>query len=125
MRAELASARALGEPEKIAAAEESLREAQRRLHRQGFGTAPVDDILALFSEQLEQLKQERHLTALVSLWDEQALAHYPDAQREDVTGALIEIPGPNDRQRQSALDIRNHKPLTSAQVENLNREEMR
>lgn len=123
--AALRAAKAGGDPQKIAEADERVWDSRKRLHRQGFGTAPVDDILALYRGQLETLKQERNLTALVSKWDKQTLKRYPDARHVDVTEDLIDVLGPNDRQRQRALAIRKHKPLTTAQVEKMIEQEMR
>jgi len=79
---------------------------------QAFGTEPVGDILAEYPEEVEALKRQYQLDALVSQWDKGGLATYSGAARVDVTEALVDIPRPNDRQRQSALDIRKRQPAS-------------
>ena len=122
--AALEAAKAEGDPETIAAADDRVWESRKRLHRQGFGTAAVDDIFAFYPDQLESLEQAHDLTALVSQWDKKTIKSYRDAQRVDITEDLIDMLGPNDRQRRSALSIRKHKPLTPAQVEKMIQQEM-
>lgn len=100
---------------------EALKAAQELRHLQAFGTEPVEDILELYPEDIEALKRERQLDALVSQWDKKGLAMYNGAARVDVTEALVEIPGPNDRQRQSALDVRKHPPVSHWKLKYLDR----
>ena len=90
----------------------AMREKQALMHEQGFSTAPVDDILALYPDEVAALKSKHKLDALVSKWDKPSLAQYAGAAQIDVTDELIEIPKPNDRQRKSAQEIKEHKPIS-------------
>ncbi len=91
--------------------EAEMQSAQDQMHLQAFSTAPVDDILANIPDEIERTKTEQNLVALVSKWDEDGLAAYPEAAKIDVTPALIDAFHPNDRQRKSAEGIQKHKPI--------------
>ncbi len=123
--AALEAAKEEGDPEKIAAADKIVWDSRKRLHRQGFGTAPVDDIFAFYPEQLEAIKHKHNLVALVCQWDKQTLKTYRNAEQFDITVDLIDMLNPNARQRRSALSMRDHKPLTDKQVERMIQQEMK
>jgi hypothetical protein len=56
---------------------------QKRLHRQGFGTAPVDDLLAGMQDELAGIAEQAGVDVIVSRW---ALAYRgPRARSVDVT----------------------------------------
>ena len=68
---------------------------QDRLHRQGFGTAPVDDILALIEDELTTIAKESGVDVIVSKW---ALAYRkPGARFVDVTGLIAVEFDPSER----------------------------
>ncbi|NUM54956.1 MAG: hypothetical protein HUU46_15015 [Candidatus Hydrogenedentes bacterium] len=106
-----ASLRGLDEP--------AMRAAQATMHEQGFSTAPVDDILALYSDEIAALKTKHNLDALVSKWDKSTLDRYAGAAQIDVTDELIEFPKPNEQQRRSALEIKQHKPISREKARNM------
>ena len=87
---------------------------QRKLHSQGFGTAPVDDLLAYIADRLPALMAEVGVGAIVSVWDEAGLARHTGAGRVDVTDALVEAFAPDERARRSAREIRNKPPARRA-----------
>ncbi len=123
--AALEAAKQQGDPDSIAAADKIVWDSRKRLHHQGFGTAPVDDIFAFYPEQLEAIKQKHNLVTLVSQWDKQTLKTYRNTEQIDITVDLIDMLNPNARQRRSALSIRDHKPLTDKQVEKVIEQEMK
>lgn len=113
----LAEAKAMGVPEKVLACYNAIQDAQDRLHRQGFSTHSVNDILVKIPNEINAIKQNSQITALVSKWDKKALANYKQAERVDITAPLIDAFHPNDRQRKSAEEIQKHKPLSRKAVE--------
>lgn len=123
LRAERDQAKATGDEKRVAALEAEGKARQAKLHRQAFGAASVNDILALYPEEIQALKGKHILADLVSKWDEAGLANHSGAERVDVTNELIEIPRPNDRQRKSAQKIQKSKPLTNAQLDKAFRHE--
>lgn len=111
------AAKAAGDEARVAALEKEGRDGQRQMHLQGFGTAPVDDILQHIQGDLDQIRADAGVVALVSKWDEAGLAAHPDAARVDVTEALIDALHPSERQRKSAIDIQRHKPVPMDELE--------
>ncbi|MFH1080758.1 MAG: hypothetical protein V1766_10975 [Pseudomonadota bacterium] len=114
--------------EKVKAAEDQKRVAalevegaarQQLMHKQGFSTAPVDNILEQIKGRLPAIKEEAGVTDLVSKWDKASLAKYKDAELVDVTMALVDAFSPNDRQRKSAIEIQKHDPIPLEQAENI------
>jgi hypothetical protein len=97
-------------------------EMQKQMHAMGFGTAPVTEILDQYRDELKALKAKHHLDALVSKWDEKSLGKYPDAEKIDVTEDLVLVLGPNERQKKFALELRDKKPLTEAQLKELEKD---
>jgi hypothetical protein len=116
LRKESEKAKAAGDRERAAALEKEGAAMQERLHAQGFSTAPVDDILAHFQDQMAQIRVATGATALVSKWDEAALAKHAGAEQLDVTEKLVDALHPNDQQRKTALGIVKVKPVPLAEV---------
>ena len=52
--------------QKIKDLESKGQSQQEKLHLQGFGTAPVDDILAYIPEEINNLKQQNNIQLLIS-----------------------------------------------------------
>jgi len=119
LRKEAELAKANGDRERAAALEKEGAAMQQHLHTQGFSTAPVDDILAHFQDQLAQIRLATGAAVLVSKWDEAALAKHAGAEQLDVIEKLVDAMHPNDRQRKSALEIVKSKPIPLAQAEKI------
>lgn len=82
----LGRARAAGDLELVAALDALGPGMQARIHEQGFGTAPVDDILARIEDRLPEIAKAAGVDLVVSKW---ALAwRDPAAQVVDVTEPL-------------------------------------
>ncbi|MCK4249402.1 MAG: hypothetical protein KAX15_06445, partial [Candidatus Omnitrophica bacterium] len=84
---------------------------QALLHKQGFSTAPVDDILEHITDQLPEIKKSANVELLVSKWDTKTLAEYKLAEHVDVTMRLVEAFKPNEKQKKSAIEIQKHDPV--------------
>lgn len=87
------------------------RALQEQAHRQGFGTAPVDDLLEKIADALPEIRRVAGVSALVSIWDEKTLAQHAGAVAVDVTMPLVDAFHPTDKQRKVAEDIRKQKPV--------------
>jgi hypothetical protein len=106
-----AKAKASGDTNKIKECEAAGKAVQRRVHRQAFSTAPVDDILEKIPTQVAQIKTHAQVTALVSKWDAATLDKYPKAERVDLTKELVAALNPDERQQKNALRAKDHKPI--------------
>lgn len=117
LKRESEQAKAAGDRERAAALEKEGAAMQQRLHAQGFSTAPVDDILAHFQDRLAEIRLATGAAALVSRWDEKALAQHSGAEQLDVTEKLVDALHPDDAQRKTALGIVRIRPLPLAEAQ--------
>lgn len=112
-------AKAQGNTAEMKEIEKEMQEEQDSLHKLAFSTAPVDDILANYKDKLEGLKKEKNLDLLISKWDQEKLRQYHSAQIVDVTVDMIDVINPDSKQRESAIEIQKHKPISLEQAENI------
>ncbi len=62
-------------------------------------------------DQMPEIAKAADVGLIVSKWDKDTLARYKSAELVDVTMALVDAFQPNDRQRQSAIEIQKHEPI--------------
>ncbi|TDJ71199.1 MAG: hypothetical protein E2O39_08740 [Planctomycetota bacterium] len=112
--ADLARAKAAGDEKRIAELEAFGPELQQRIHRQGFGTAPVDDIIARIADELPAIAAEAGVEVIVSKW---ALAYRgPTAQFVDVTDLLTAEFDPSAETLQGIREIVAQEPVPLDQL---------
>jgi hypothetical protein len=119
MMAEHEKAKAEGNQKRIAELEAWGKAQQALLHKQGFSTAPVDNILQQVDDRLPAIKQKADVTVLVSKWDKETLAKHPSAELIDVTMDLVDAFNPNERQRKSAVEIQKHQPISLEEADKI------
>lgn len=112
-------AKAKNDPVSIREKEAALRAEQDRLHRQGFSTAPVDDILALLQERIPAILQKNRIEQVISKWDRKSLEPFAQADTVDVTDELVQELHPNEKQWQAAMEIQKHDPVPLDQIDEL------
>jgi len=83
---------------------------QATLHKQGFGTAPVDDLLAHIAADLPKIQTEAGVAQLVSKWNTAELEKHAKSERVDVTMKLVDAFQPNEKQRKYAIEIQSRDP---------------
>ncbi len=103
--------------DEIARCEAAVWEARKRLGRQAFCTAGVDDLLEVIADRLPDIRQKAGVDCLISKWDTEALAEFPDARTVDVTDRLVDAFEPNERQRTHAANIRRADPVPIEEFE--------
>lgn len=103
-------ARAAGDKKAITRIEGEGRAWQAQLHQQGFGTAPVDDLLTHISNELPKIQAGAGVTQLISKWNKPELRKHANAEKIDVTMKLVDAFHPNERQRSHAIEIQTKKP---------------
>lgn len=112
LQAEHDRVQAAGDRKRLAELEAQGKAQQALLHKQGFSTAPVDDILKHVAAQMPEIAKTAGVTAIVSKWDKAALAKHPGAEQVDVTMALVRAFSPTERQLQVAVEIQKHPPVS-------------
>lgn len=120
MKEEHRKAKEAGDADKAAKLEAEGRAQQKAIHKQGFSTAPVNDLLQNITNALPQIQKDAGVTTIISKWDEAELNKHPGAQKVDVTMQLVDAFHPSERQRKFAIDIQKHKPISIEQAEKIN-----
>ena len=77
LKAEHEKAKAAGDQKRVAELEAEGKERQKLMHKQGFSTAPVDNILEHIKGRLPAIKEKAGVGVLVSKWDKDTLAKHP------------------------------------------------
>jgi hypothetical protein len=88
-------AKAAGDTKKAKELESKGQTRQERLHYQGFGTAPVDDLLEAVKDKLPAIAQKAGVGLIVSKWD--VVYQTPGVEIVDVTDLIVEPFQPNER----------------------------
>lgn len=111
-RREHAKAKAAGDQAKVKELEAWGPRFQRQLHFQGFGRAPVDDLLEPVKEQIAKLAREKQLAAITMSCD------FTGDQVElvDVTEDLVKLFDPEEGTLQTVREIRKTKPVNLAEL---------
>jgi hypothetical protein len=110
-------AKADGNTELIKELEPKVWARRKETHRQGFSTAPVDNLLEFISDQMPQIAADSGVGPIISKWDANALAKYKKSTRVDVTMQLVDAFKPNAKQRKIAIGIQTKKPIPMATLE--------
>ena len=115
--AEMEKAKAAGDAKKIAELEAWGPAQQAKLHRQGFSTAPVDDILEHIKDKLPGIAKQANVITLVSKWDKKTLKRYKSAELIDVTDLLTAQFNPNEKTLKTIEQLKNKKPIPLWQLD--------
>jgi hypothetical protein len=91
----LERAKKAGDEELVAELESLGPAMQKRLHEQGFGTAPVDDIIARIQDKLPGIAKQAGVDVIVSKWT--LIYRSPAARFVDVTGLVAAEFDPDER----------------------------
>lgn len=104
-------AMAAGDKVRLRDMEAALKNEQEQNHLQVFSTAPVDGILALMQNRVDDVQRTTRVGRLVSKWDAGTLKQFQNAEQIDVTDALLRDFHLNEKQMKVIADIRKQKPL--------------
>ena len=119
LKAKHEKAKAEGNQKRVAEFEVEGKASQQLAHKQGFSTAPVDDILAHIKDQLPEIAKKAGVGPIVSKWDKAALAKYKSSDLVDVTMALVDAFKPDDRTRGIVMDSQKAPPIPLEEAENI------
>ena len=111
LQAQMKLARETGDTNGISRLETEGRTWQANLQRQGFGTAPVDDLLAHIANDVSKIQETTGVTKIISKWNRDELDRHPHAVRVDVTMQLVDAFQPSATQRKRAIEIQKTKPV--------------
>ncbi len=110
----LERAKAAGDEELVAKLAALGPAMQKRIHSQGFGTAPVDDIIARIEDKLPGIAEEAGVDVIVSKW---TLAYRsPAARFVDVTDLLAAEFDPDEETWKGIREIVETEPVPLDQL---------
>lgn len=111
----LERARTAGDQDLVAALDALGPAMQKWIHEQGFGTAPVDHILARIEDELQGIAEQAGVDVIVSKWT--LTYRSPTARFVDVTDLLVAEFDPNEETLQGILSLLETEPVPLDQLE--------
>jgi hypothetical protein len=108
-------AKAAGNQEKVKQLEAQGRARQEQAHRQGFGTAPVDEILGRIKDKLPTIAKKASVDVIVSKWS--LTYSTPGARFVDVTDLIIEPFEPDEKTKRIIRELCAKPPLPREEIE--------
>ncbi len=111
---ELEKAKSAGDTDKVKELEALGPEMQHKMHLQGFGSAPVRDLLEPVKDSLPKIAKSCGVDIIVSRWliDYQA----PNAELVDITDEMIEPFKPNERVWKIVESLKKQPPVPEAEI---------
>jgi hypothetical protein len=112
---ELNKAKAEGDTQKVKELNEWGKASQRKLHRQGFGKVPVDDLLASIKDRIPELARKAGVVAIV--WQNDYVGD--DVEVVDVTQELVMLFDPSERTLRitNSEELKKNAPLDLEYIE--------
>ncbi len=105
---EYEDARAAGDDRRVRELEAWGERHQRQLHRQGFATVPVTDLLGHVKKQLPEVARAADVVAIARACDYIA----PDVEAVDVTDALVQLYNPSAKTLKTIAQLRKQSPVS-------------
>lgn len=87
---------------------------QNKRHLQGFGTAPVHDLLEPVKDKLAAVAAAAQVDVIISKWEFDYLA--PDAQVKDITDELVALFETNEKATNSIRQMKDIAPLSEKEI---------
>ena len=111
---EMEKAKAAGDEKKVKELNEWGESNQTKAHLQGFGTAPVKNLLERVKDKLPQVAQQAGVDIIVSKWqiDYQA----KEAQFVDVTDAIVALYKPSEETRKMLEEMKKQQPVAEEEL---------
>jgi hypothetical protein len=111
---EMEKAKAAGDTKKVKELEEWGQSNQTKAHLQGFGTAPVKNLLERVNKELALAAQQAGVDIIVSKWqiDYQA----KDAQVVDMTDAVVALYKPSEETLKILEEMKKQQPVAEEEL---------
>lgn len=113
------AAKAVGDQAKFEKLSKEMADEQRRIHREGFSTAPADLAMATLKTRLPEIQRQASVSLVVSKWDKETLAVFKSAQQVDVTDLLVAEFKPDTKQLKTIEEIKKQKPVPLDKIDKM------
>ena len=94
---------------------------QAKLHKQGFGTAPVQDLLKHIKGDIPKIAKEAGVDIIISKWD--VVYQNPSIELVDITNEIVKPFNPSEKTLKSIRSIQTHPPVAEEVLEKMHVEE--
>ena len=115
VREQHAAAKEAGDQETMNRLERMMVDGQARTHKQGFGTAPIPEILELMKDEIPHIAQEAGVDVLVCKWD--VLYQKQDSPSMDLSLRLAQHFNPDKATLKILKEISTTDPVPLAELE--------
>ncbi len=114
--AELAEAKQKGDEKLVSSLEAMGPAMQAEIHKQGFGTAPVGNILAGMEQEISDIASTAAVDLIISKW---AMDYQSDSAKfVDVTSFLVAEFEPSKKTLKTIKELRRRSPVSASDLEN-------
>jgi hypothetical protein len=114
---EMEKAKAAGDTKKIEELDKWGKAQQAKLHRQGFGTAPVHDLLKHVKDEIPQIAKETGVDIIISKWD--VVYQNPSVELVDITDKIVEPFRPSQKTLSIIKDLVKQPPVSEEVLEKM------
>ena len=115
LKADFEKAKAAGDKKRVAELEAKGPAQQELMHKQGFGTWGVLDILKKIDKKLPEIAKQANVTIIVSKWD---LAYQrSNAQFVNVTELIVKPFDPDEKTQKMIEEIQKQEPVPLEQLQ--------
>lgn len=116
LKAEHEKAKAAGDQKRVEELEAQGREGQELVHKQGFGTWPVDNILDIIREEIPGIAKQAGVDVVVSKWD--VVYQRSGVELVDVTDLMVQPFDPDESTLKLIQEVLKGDPVPLEELEN-------
>lgn len=117
---EMKKAKAAGDTKKIEELEAWGQAQQNKLHKQGFGTAPVHDLLENIKADIPEIARKTGIDIIVSKWE--VVYQNPSIELIDITDEIIKPFKPSEKTLKSIKSLLKQTPVSKEVLVKMNGE---
>jgi hypothetical protein len=114
MRAKQRQAKEADDSATVRKLEAAGRQLQDLINRQGFGNAPIGDVIKRIENDLPKVAERVGVDVIVSRWD--VAFQKSNTGFVDVTDQLVQLFAPDKRTREVVAELRKTKPVPSSEL---------
>lgn len=116
LHAEHEKAKAAGDEKRVKELEAEGPALQELMHKQGFSTWPVDNILETIKEKIPAIAKQGNVDVIICKWD--MVYQRPGIELVDITDLMVQPFNPDEDTLKTIKDVQKHAPVSIEDLEN-------
>ena len=116
LRAEHEEAKAAEDEKRVKESFAELRALGELMHKQGFSTWPVDNILETIKEKIPVIAKQGNVDVIICKWD--IVYHGSEVEFVDVTDLMVQPFNPDKETLKTIKDVQKHDPVPLDEIKN-------